>query len=111
MALQASGDQQDNEGDMHAMYAGAKQQIAALEQQLENLQDMGAKHKSSDLWFFHHLTWNWSCNRELASNVTQEQVIGCLVSMFQSIKELVDENDHRRVLEVDGSSGTKAEVK
>jgi hypothetical protein len=56
MALQASGDQQDNEGDMHATYAGAKRQIAALEQQLKNLQDTGAKCKSSDLWFFHHLT-------------------------------------------------------
>jgi hypothetical protein len=30
--------------------------------------------------------------------------------MFQSIEELVDENDRRRALEVDGSSGTEAEV-
>jgi hypothetical protein len=56
MALQASGDQQDNEGDMRATYAGAKRRIAALEQQLENLWDTGAKRKSSDLWFFHHST-------------------------------------------------------
>jgi hypothetical protein len=40
--------------------------------------------------------------RDLTSTITQGRVISRLVSMFQSIKELVDENDRRRALEIEG---------
>jgi hypothetical protein len=37
-------------------------------------------------------------------NVTQGRIIPRLVSTFQSIEEVVDENDRRRALEIDGGS-------
>jgi hypothetical protein len=40
--------------------------------------------------------------RDSTSNVTQGRVICRLVSMFQSIDELVEENDRRCSLEADG---------
>jgi hypothetical protein len=40
--------------------------------------------------------------RDLNSTITQGRVITRLVSMFQSIEELVDENDRRRALEIEG---------
>lgn len=39
--------------------------------------------------------------RDIASTVTQGRVICRLVSMFQPVDELVDENDRRRALELD----------
>jgi len=39
--------------------------------------------------------------RDISSTVTQGRVICRLVSMFQSVDELVDENDRRRALELD----------
>jgi hypothetical protein len=36
-----------------------------------------------------------SIHRDITSHVTQGQIIPCLVSLFQSIDELVDENDRR----------------
>jgi hypothetical protein len=36
---------EDEESNLVAVYAGAKCQIAALEQQLQNLKDAGTKHK------------------------------------------------------------------
>jgi hypothetical protein len=39
--------------------------------------------------------------RDLTSTITQGRVISRLVSMFQSIEELVDENDCRRALEIE----------
>lgn len=41
-------------------------------------------------------------DRDLNSHITQGRVIGRLVSMFQSIEELVDENDRRGALEIEG---------
>jgi hypothetical protein len=38
------------------------------------------------------------------SNVTQGRIIPRLVSTFQAIDELVDENDRRHALEMDGGS-------
>jgi hypothetical protein len=42
--MASTADQQEEEG-LHATYSGTKQQIAALEQQLEDLRSAGAKHK------------------------------------------------------------------
>ena len=39
-------DQANNENDMRATYTGAKHRIAALEEQLQNLRDVGSKRKS-----------------------------------------------------------------
>jgi len=39
--------------------------------------------------------------RDVPSTITQGRVICRLVSMFQSVDELVDENDRRRALELD----------
>jgi hypothetical protein len=46
------------EDDLRAIYSGAKRRIAALEQELENLQNAGAKRKScgSSQWW--HLFLN-----------------------------------------------------
>jgi hypothetical protein len=51
MASSTHPGQPDNE-DILATYAGAKRRIAALEQQLESLQDTSAKRKSYDLHVF-----------------------------------------------------------
>jgi len=40
--------------------------------------------------------------RDSTSNVTQGRIICRLVSMFQSIEELIEENDRRCSQEVDG---------
>ena len=44
------------------------------------------------------------CASDTVSNVTQGRIIPCLVSTFQAIDELVDENDRRHALEIDGGS-------
>jgi hypothetical protein len=36
----------EEDTDIHAVYAGAKRRIAALEQQLQNIKDAGPKRKS-----------------------------------------------------------------
>lgn len=45
----------------------------------------------------------------MASNVTQGRIIPRLVSLFQSIDELVDENDRRNALENDDDSSNNIE--
>jgi hypothetical protein len=112
------GDDDSEDRDMiHATtYAGAKQWIAALEQQLQDLTEAGAKRKRYiiilspvhiiiQVWHIQTSDLDAPCHgRDLTSNITQGCIIPCLVSMFQSIDELVDENDHRCALEVDESS-------
>jgi len=91
------------EDDFRAIYSGAKRRIAALEQELVNLQNAGAKRKScSSPQLYMFLESDILANRDLTSNITLGRVIPRLVSMFQSIDELVDENDRRCALEIDG---------
>jgi hypothetical protein len=50
------------------------------------------------------------CGRDLASHVTQGRAISRLVSMFQSIEELVDDNDCRRAQEIEGLSDAEDDI-
>jgi hypothetical protein len=59
------------------------------------------------------LTLRW-VNRDLTSNITLGQVIPHLVSLFQSIDEVVNENDHQHALETNDNidlSGYSLEYK
>lgn len=48
--------------------------------------------------------------RDTIGTVTQGRVICRLVSMFQSIEELVEESDRRRTLELDDTAEDEAET-
>jgi hypothetical protein len=97
-------------------YAGAKRRIAALEQQLQDLTEAGAKRKRYIILLspVHIIIWRIQTSdldapchgRDLTSNITQGRIIPRLVSMFQSIDELVDEHDRRCALEVDDSESS-----
>jgi hypothetical protein len=100
-------DQPDSADEsLRATYSGAKRKIAALEQQLEDLRNAGSKHKS----YVPFIIARWSyqlvsvCYSNTVSNITQGRIIPRLVSTFQPIDELVDENDRRHALEIDGGS-------
>lgn len=89
---------------LRATYAGAKRKIAMLEEQVQNLQEMGTKPKS-------YVLFTCSCFlvvshqqalRDITSSVTRGRVICRLISLFESVDELVDEHDRRRADEIDG---------
>lgn len=88
---------------LRATYAGAKRKIAMLEEQVQNLQEMGSKPKS-------YVLFTRSCSvvshqqalRDITSSVTRGRVICRLISLFESVDELVDEHDRRRASEIDG---------
>lgn len=48
--ISVSNNHSSEEHDLCAVYAGAKHRITMLEQQLENMKDMGTKHKSYVGW-------------------------------------------------------------
>lgn len=82
-----------------ATYAGAKRRIAALEQQVLNLQEAGSQRKKYVVQNYEFsVIHDYPC-RQTISNVTQGRVIARLVSLFEPVEDLVDESDRRRVLD------------
>jgi hypothetical protein len=57
------------------------------------------RHRRSSLGLNQFFNWEFFSNAK--SNVTQGRVICRLVSMFESVDELVEENDRRRTLEAE----------
>lgn len=96
----------ETDGTNTALYAGAKRRIASLEQQIQTLQQVGSKRKSYVICILLRLMFNY-CQSDVLSNVTQGRVIHRLVSMFETLTEIVDESDRRRDLEAeeDGEVG------
>ena len=91
----------EDEQDVKSAYAGAKRRIAALEEQLRTLRE-GELKRTSCVHFLLEFMFQFYCYaRDGTSNVTQGRVICRLVSMFQSVEELVEEYDRRRSLEAD----------
>jgi hypothetical protein len=50
------------------------------------------------------------CGRDLASHITQGRAISHLVSMFQSIEELVNDNDCWCAQEIEGLSDAEDDI-
>jgi hypothetical protein len=87
-----------DEHPLATAYAGAKWRISALEQQIENIQQAGEKRKSYKPYSFAWvLLIDSSMDSDLQSNITQGRIIPRLVSMFDSVDEMVEENDRRRL--------------
>lgn len=82
-----------------ATYAGAKRRIAALEQQVLNLQEAGSQRKKYVIYNYEFSVLYGCFPRQTISNVTQGRVIARLVSLFEPVEDLVDESDRRRVLD------------
>jgi hypothetical protein len=81
-----------------ASYAGAKRRIAALEQQLQNLRDAGAKRKqlvTPLVTLILQLLTALFYGSNQVTNITRGRVICRLVSLFDSVEELIEEDDRR----------------
>lgn len=100
MSSQTEATNQAIDGTNTAIYAGAKRRIASLEQQIQTLQQAGSKRKSCVVCILLLFMLN-TCQSDVLSNVTQGRVIHRLVSMFETLTEIVDESDRRRDLEAD----------
>ena len=100
---------QESDDDLRATYAGAKRRIAALEQQLEDLQNADNKRKSYDFHllktFKSRLTDKNCCGRVITSNISYGRIIPRLVSLFQTTEELVEESDRRHAVNFGRETG------
>lgn len=94
----AVGGNEDEE--LRATYAGARRRIATLEQQLQAFAEVGNKRKSYIFICFLAYLILLDCS-DTTTGITQGRVLCRLVSMFDSVDTLVDENDRRRTLMMD----------
>lgn len=86
-------DGEEDNDSLTAIHAGAKRRIASLEDQLASLQEAVTKRKSYVTQFICFPSWYSQCSSDVVSNVTQGRAICRLVSMFETVDDLVEEND------------------